>query len=75
MWVFPVVLGKGKRLFENGVPPCGLTLVETRSTPSGVLLNTYRPAGALPGGSPVSENPSDAELARRRKLAAEEAQG
>jgi dihydrofolate reductase len=43
LWVFPVVLGKGKRLFENGVPPRGLTLVETRSTPSGVLLNTYRP--------------------------------
>ena len=44
LWVFPLVLGKGKRLFENGVPPRGLTLVETRRTPSGVLLNTYRPA-------------------------------
>lgn len=48
MWVFPVVLGEGKRLFENGVPPRGLTLVETRRTPSGVLANTYRPAGPLP---------------------------
>jgi dihydrofolate reductase len=44
LWVFPLVLGKGKRLFENGVPPCRLSLVATRSTPSGVLLNTYRPA-------------------------------
>jgi dihydrofolate reductase len=43
MWVFPVVLGKGKRLFGDGVPPRGLTLVETRSTPRGVLINTYRP--------------------------------
>lgn len=74
-WVFPVVLGEGKRLFGNGVPPRGLTLVGTRSTPSGVLLNTYRPAGPLPAGSPAPENPSDAELARRTKLAAEEAQG
>jgi dihydrofolate reductase len=48
IWIFPLVLGKGKRLFENGVPPRGLTLVETRSTPSGVLVNTYHPAGPLP---------------------------
>jgi dihydrofolate reductase len=42
MWVFPLVLGEGKRLFERGVPSRGLALVATRSTPSGVLLNTYR---------------------------------
>jgi dihydrofolate reductase len=48
--VFPVVLGEGRRLFENGVPPRGLTLVETRSTPKGVLVNTYRPAGPCPKG-------------------------
>ena len=50
LWVFPVVLGKGKRLFENGVPPRGFSLVATQRTPSGVLLNTYRPAGPLPKG-------------------------
>lgn len=44
MWVAPVVLGKGKRLFEHGLPLRPLSLVATRSTPSGVLLNTYRPA-------------------------------
>jgi dihydrofolate reductase len=48
LWVFPVVLGEGKRLFENGVPPRRLSLVATRSTPSGVLVVTYRPAGPLP---------------------------
>jgi len=47
MWVFPLVLGHGKRLFENGVPPRSLALVETRKTPGGVLLNTYRPAGPV----------------------------
>jgi dihydrofolate reductase len=46
-WVVPVVLGKGKRLFENGAPARRLALAETRSTSKGVLLNTYRPAGPL----------------------------
>lgn len=51
LWIAPVVLGEGKRLFGNGVPPLGLTLVDTRSTPRGVLVNTYRPAGPLPQSS------------------------
>ena len=48
LWVYPLVLGMGKRLFENGAPPRILSLVETRSTPKGVLLNTYRPVGPYP---------------------------
>ena len=71
LWIAPLLLGAGKRLFEKGVPPGSLTLVETRSTPRGVLLNTYRPAGPLPEASAQPEAPSAAELARRKKLAAE----
>lgn len=48
LWVFPVTVGQGKRLFETGVPPRALNLVSTASTPRGVLFNTYRPAGRLP---------------------------
>ena len=48
MWIAPVVLGEGKRLFEKGVPPRGLSLVATQSTSTGVVLTTYRPAGLLP---------------------------
>ncbi len=55
IWIFPVVLGEGKQLFENGVPARGLTLVETRSTPRGVLVNTYHPAGPLPTGKVTSD--------------------
>ena len=51
IWVFPLVLGEEKRLFENGVPPRGLALVETRSTPKGVLINAYRSAGPVKTGS------------------------
>ncbi|NIQ58448.1 MAG: dihydrofolate reductase [Gammaproteobacteria bacterium] len=71
MWVFPLVLGEGKRLFEDGLPPRCLALVDTRSTPEGVLINTYRPAGPLPAASDQAEAPSEAERTRRRKWAAE----
>ena len=50
LWVFPLVLGKGKRLFESGVPPRGVSLVENRITPRGVLVVTYRSAGPPKAG-------------------------
>jgi dihydrofolate reductase len=43
--VFPLVLGRGKKLFADGGTPRRLTLTATRSTPSGVLINTYRAPG------------------------------
>lgn len=47
LWIAPVVLGGGKRLFENGVPAGGLTLADTQVTSTGMIINTYRPAGAI----------------------------
>jgi dihydrofolate reductase len=47
LWIYPVVLGEGRRLFENGVPSRGLTLVESRRGSKGVLFNTYRPTGPI----------------------------
>lgn len=47
LWTAPVVLGQGKRLFEPGVPAGSLTLVEAASSATGVMLNTYRPAGPV----------------------------
>lgn len=49
LWVFPVVLGKGKRLFESSVSRRTLALVETETTPRGVLLSTYRPVDRREG--------------------------
>src|SRR6266545_4176529 len=43
--VAPVVVGEGLRLFPEHGQTHALTLVESRSTPSGVTLQTYRPAG------------------------------
>ncbi len=43
--IAPVVVGDGNRLFPERGPSHNLELVETLSTPSGVMLQTYRPAG------------------------------
>jgi dihydrofolate reductase len=40
--VYPLVLGTGKKLFSDGFPLTRLALTETRSLPSGVLINIYR---------------------------------
>jgi len=42
---YPVVVGQGTRLFPDTGPDMGLQLVESRSTSSGVTIQTYRTAG------------------------------
>ena len=46
-WVYPVVLGRGKRLFENGARPAALQLVASKVARTGVVMCTYVPAGAI----------------------------
>jgi dihydrofolate reductase len=43
--IYPVVVGQGTRLFPDAGPDIALDLVESRSTPSGVTIQTYRPTG------------------------------
>ena len=43
--VYPVVLGKGKRLFRDGNVPAALRLVDTKTTSTGVTVQTYESAG------------------------------
>jgi dihydrofolate reductase len=71
VWTFPVVLGRGKRLFEAGAKPGALRLVKTRSTNTGVVMSTYALAGEVVPGSFVQNAPSAKERARRTKLAQE----
>ena len=49
--IYPVVVGGGKRLFAERGPTHGLALVESRSTPSGVVIQVYRPAGRASFGT------------------------
>jgi dihydrofolate reductase len=43
--IFPVVVGQGTRLFPDTGPDLALELVESRTTPSGVTIQVYRPTG------------------------------
>jgi len=45
--VYPVLLGKGKRLFTEGTAPCAFEPVSSRALPSGILINVYDAAGPL----------------------------
>jgi dihydrofolate reductase len=65
---FPVVLGKGKRLFGSGTTPSGLKLIKSQSFPTGVIVAKYRPDGAVRSGSFQLAEPTAAELERRRKM-------
>ncbi len=49
--VFPVVLGRGLRLFAEGAPPAGLRLTDHRTSRTGVTMLTYESAGAPAFGS------------------------
>jgi dihydrofolate reductase len=49
--IFPVVLGKGKRLFDQGAIPEGLELVDQKVSSTGVVIATYRPAGEIKAGT------------------------
>jgi dihydrofolate reductase len=60
VWTFPVVLGTGKRLFEPGIPAGGLEVIDSKLSPSGVIMTRYRTGTEIKGGSFVQ-----AELDRR----------
>jgi dihydrofolate reductase len=47
--IHPLVLGSGRRLFPDGVPLAALRLVDTKTTTTGVMIATYRPADAMAG--------------------------
>ncbi len=49
--VFPVVLGTGKRVFGAGSAPMALKLVASQTSPSGVVISTFEPAGEVKTGS------------------------
>ena len=51
VWLFPVLLGTGKRLFGEGTQPSTLQLTNTTISSTGVIIATYEPAGDLVPGT------------------------
>lgn len=49
--IFPVTLGKGKRLFAEGTMPAAFELIESKTSPSGVIFANYKRAGEVKTGS------------------------
>jgi dihydrofolate reductase len=43
LFLYPVVIGRGRRLFADGTPPANLRLAATQSFTSGITLLCYRP--------------------------------
>jgi len=66
--IFPVILGKGKRLFGDASFPRALTLISSKTSDTGVTMNKYARAGEVATGSFEFDTPTDAELERRRNL-------
>ena len=51
--IFPIILGKGKKLFDNGTVPTAFTLIENVVTPKGVIIAHYKRSGEMFPSEPV----------------------
>ena len=49
--IYPLTLGEGKKLFDNGTIPAAFTLMESLVTPSGVIIANYKRAGKVKTGT------------------------
>jgi dihydrofolate reductase len=49
--IFPVTLVKGKRLFAEGTMPAAFELMESKSSPRGVIFANYKRSGEVKTGS------------------------
>jgi dihydrofolate reductase len=49
--IFPVTLGRGKRLFDQGTIPAAYTLADSKASPTGVIVATLKRAGDVKTGS------------------------
>lgn len=70
-WIFPITLGEGKKLFEEGTTAQQWKLTESAVSTTGVIIASYVPDGEVKFGSFVPDQVSEAELTRREKWSRE----
>jgi dihydrofolate reductase len=68
LFTFPVVLGRGKRLFGARAKPSAFELTRFRTSPAGLIVAFYKRAGEVATGDYAMDPPTAAEIARREKL-------
>ncbi len=68
---YPITIGAGKRLFDDGTQPRQWKVTQSSISPTGVFIARYEPDGNLNQGSFIPDKPSEAELRRRERWADE----
>lgn len=66
LMIFPLVLGKGKRLFGDDALAAAFKLTKSQASSTGVIMASYERAGEVKTGSFATEKPSEAEIERRK---------
>jgi dihydrofolate reductase len=68
LMIFPVVLGKGKSIFDGSEVAERLKLVSHSVSDKGVVFVDYQPGGEVPTGTFATKEPSEDELALQEKI-------
>ena len=67
-FTFPVVLGKGKKLFDDGAQAAAFTLAGSRVSSNGIVIARYVRDGSVRTGDFGADPPTPREIARREKM-------
>jgi hypothetical protein len=66
--IYPLTLGKRKKLFDGSTIPAAFTLIESLVTPSGVMAGHYERECEVKNDDTMLNSPSEGEIARRERM-------
>lgn len=67
-FTYPIILGKGKKLFGGDVPPAAFKLIDSKISPNGIVIARYERAGEVQTRDMGMDPPPPEEVARREKM-------